>query len=56
MSSSHSPEEMYMHRLVQDENAKTILLNVPIESTSELMALKPPRRQGRDSPIVKHYS
>ena len=35
-------DEVYVHRLVQDENAKTILLNVPIEA-AEIMALKPPR-------------
>ena len=39
---SGSGDEVYVHRLVQDENAKTILLNVPIEA-AEIMALKPPR-------------
>ena len=39
---STSADEVYVHRLVQDENAKTILLNVPIEA-AEIMALKPPR-------------
>jgi hypothetical protein len=27
----------YVHRLVQDENAKTILLNVPLENNSSLL-------------------
>ena len=39
---SGSGDEVYVHRLVQDENAKTILLNVPIEA-AEIMAPKPPR-------------
>ena len=42
MSSTSPKDEVYVHRLVQDENAKTILLNVPIEA-AEIMALKPPR-------------
>ena len=41
-SSVAGGDEVYVHRLVQDENAKTILLNVPIEA-AEIMALKPPR-------------
>ena len=27
----------YVHRLVQDENAKTILLNVPLETSSTVL-------------------
>lgn len=41
MSSTSPKDEVYVHRLVQDENAKTILLNVPIEA-AEIMAFKPP--------------
>lgn len=29
--------EEYVHRLVQDENAKTILLNVPLETCSTIL-------------------
>ena len=57
MASSSSPsDEVYVHRLVQDENAKTILLNVPIETAVELIGTKgnkqprTPTASGYDAP------
>ena len=32
--SINESENEFVHRLVQDENAKTILLNVPLDTTS----------------------
>ena len=37
-------EETNIHRLVQDENAKTILLNFPLEISTDNGANKPPKK------------
>ena len=34
MPQANQNGDEYVHRLVQDENAKTILLNVPLETSS----------------------